>query len=100
MSNTIDRTLILNYQFDPDRVWFTSDIHFGHVHSGPMSNTGLDHPRLQYLFPRQYDVGVDNNDVRPVSFAEVSEKIEAQVRCAQKKVKAFQLNINGEIEEI
>lgn len=61
---------------------------FGHVHSGPMSNTGLDHPRLQYLFPRQYDVGVDNNDFRPVSFAEVREKIEAQVRCAQEKVRA------------
>lgn len=56
---------------------------FGHVHSGPRSHTGLDLARLQYLFPRQYDVGVDNNDYRPVSFAEVKEKIEAQVRRAQ-----------------
>ena len=44
---------------------------FGHVHSGPLSHTGLDHPRLKMLFPLQYDVGVDNNDFRPVSFAEV-----------------------------
>ena len=58
---------------------------FGHVHSGPRSNTGLDHARLQYLFPRQYDVGVDNNDFRPVSFYEVKEKIEAQVRRAQEE---------------
>lgn len=52
---------------------------FGHVHSGPASNTGLDHPRLKMLFPLQYDVGVDNNSFRPVSFAEVKAKIEAQV---------------------
>lgn len=53
------------------------------MHSGRRSNTGLDHARLKYLFPRQYDVGVDNNDFRPVSFAEVKAKIEAQVRRAQ-----------------
>lgn len=52
---------------------------FGHVHSGPASHTGLDHPRLKMLFPLQYDVGVDNNDYRPISFAEVKTKIEAQV---------------------
>lgn len=52
---------------------------FGHVHSGPASHTGLDHPRLKMLFPLQYDVGVDNNDFRPISFAEVKAKIEGQV---------------------
>ena len=62
---------------------------FGHVHSGPRSNTGLDHARLQYLFPRQYDVGVDNNDFRPVSFYEVKEKIEAQVRRAQEEAGVY-----------
>lgn len=56
---------------------------FGHVHSGPMNNTGLDHPRLQHLFPRQYDVGVDNNGFRPVSFAEVKKRIEEQVAAAR-----------------
>ena len=56
---------------------------FGHVHSGPESHTGLDHPRLRMLFPLQYDVGVDNNDFRPVSFAEVKAKIEAQVQAAR-----------------
>ena len=56
---------------------------FGHVHSGPRSKTGLDIPRLQHLFPLQYDVGVDNNDYRPVSFAEVKAKIEAQVEAAR-----------------
>lgn len=56
---------------------------FGHVHSGPRANTGLDHPRLQYLFPRQYDVGVDNNDYHPITFYEVKSKIEEQIRKAQ-----------------
>ena len=58
---------------------------FGHVHSGPRSTTGLDHSRLKYLFPLQYDVGVDNNDFRPVSFWEVKEKIEAQLRRAKER---------------
>ncbi len=57
---------------------------FGHVHSGPLSHTGLDHPRLNMLFPLQYDVGVDNNDFRPVSFVEVKAKIEAQVEEARR----------------
>ena len=57
---------------------------FGHVHSGPLSTTGLDLPRLKMLFPRQYDVGMDNNDFRPVSFAEVKAKIEAQVQAARR----------------
>lgn len=52
---------------------------FGHVHSGPFSHTGLDLPRLKMLFPLQYDVGVDNNDFRPVSFEEVKAKIDAQL---------------------
>lgn len=56
---------------------------FGHVHSGPLSKTGLDLPRLKMLFPLQYDVGVDNNDFRPVSFAEVKAKIESQVEAAR-----------------
>ena len=56
---------------------------FGHVHSGPRSNAGIDIPRLKMLFPRQYDVGVDNNDFTPVSFLEVKEKIEAAVREAK-----------------
>ena len=34
---------------------------FGHVHSGPLSIDGFDLPRLKMLFPRQYDVGVDNS---------------------------------------
>lgn len=56
---------------------------FGHVHSGPTSHTGLDRPRLKILFPLQYDVGVDNNDFRPVSFAEVKTKIELQIAAAK-----------------
>lgn len=48
---------------------------FGHVHSGPNEKNGKDLPRLEHLFPTQYDVGVDNNDFRPVSFYEIREII-------------------------
>ena len=51
---------------------------FGHVHSGPLSKTGKDIPRLSMLFPSQYDVGVDNNGFRPVSFNEVKVIIQKQ----------------------
>lgn len=45
---------------------------FGHVHSGPEPQ-GYDIPRLQYLLPFQYDVGVDNNEDRPISFLRLKE---------------------------
>ena len=70
---------------------------FGHVHSGPASHTGLDHPRLKMLFPRQYDVGVDNNDYRPISFADVKAKIDAQVAAAKA---AIGIKDDGAIPEV
>ena len=57
---------------------------FGHVHSGPF-NTGKDKPRLNMLFPMQYDVGVDNNGFAPVSFEQVKRIINKQVEQTKKK---------------
>jgi calcineurin-like phosphoesterase family protein len=34
---------------------------------------------MQYLYPTQYDVGVDMNNYTPISWKEVKEKIEYQV---------------------
>ena len=51
---------------------------FGHVHTN-ISMLGLDSPRLRMLFPRQYDVGVDNNSYTPISFDEVEIKIQEQI---------------------
>ena len=51
---------------------------FGHVHTRK-NNTGIDAARLQYLYPTQYDVGVDNNNFSPVSFQQVKRIIENQV---------------------
>lgn len=48
---------------------------FGHVHYEPLSQ-GLDVDRLQYLFPAQYDVGVDNNGYAPISWTELKSKFE------------------------
>lgn len=51
---------------------------FGHVHTRP-NNTGIDAPRLQHLYPTQYDVGVDNNNFMPVSFEQIRAIIQKQV---------------------
>ena len=94
-----------NLTFDPEHTFFTSDTHFnhaniiklchrpflcfeggyknvwqlfGHVHTRK-NNTGLDADRLQYLYPTQYDVGVDNNAFAPVSFGQVQSIINKQV---------------------
>ena len=48
---------------------------FGHVHSNPRSEEGLDHKRLINCFPTQYDVGVDNNNFTPISFDELHSYI-------------------------
>ena len=49
---------------------------FGHVHSNNRSDIGLDHQRLIHCFPTQYDVGVDNNDFRPISIEEFAKIME------------------------
>lgn len=55
---------------------------FGHVHSGPHCN-GYDKGRLKYLFPSQYDVGVDNNNFKPVSWKQILKIIDE--RCKTRK---------------
>lgn len=63
------------YRRDEDRVYQL----FGHVHSGPNAIIGEDLPRLEYLFNNcQYDVGVDNNNFRPISFTEVDNILNGQ----------------------
>ena len=57
---------------------------FGHVHTSPRS-TNIDTPRLNALFPTQYDVGVDNNNFAPVSYKEVRSTILKQVEEYKKK---------------
>ena len=52
---------------------------FGHVHSGPKS-TATDMERLKYCFPTQYDVGVDNNNYCPISWEQVKDKINEQIK--------------------
>ena len=52
---------------------------FGHIHSGPNAIEGKDLSRLHMLFPTQYDVGVDNNDYKPVSFWQVKHIIQKQI---------------------
>ena len=59
---------------------------FGHVHSGPGAK-GLDVDRPSILFPTQYDVGVDNNNYEPISWAEFNEKISKQLLKSKFKTK-------------
>ena len=63
------------YREPQDQVWA---LH-GHIHLGPNSLGGKDVPRMEYLYPTQYDVGVDMNNYTPISWKEVKEKIEYQV---------------------
>lgn len=52
---------------------------FGHVHTSPYTDEGLDQARMKMLFTSQYDVGVDNNDFTPVSWKEVDQIIDNQM---------------------
>ena len=52
---------------------------FGHVHTSPYTDEGLDQQRMKYLFTTQYDVGVDNNNFTPVSWKEVDQIINNQM---------------------
>ena len=45
----------------------------------------MDKDRLANLLPTQYDVGVDNNDYRPISFREVSDIINKQINQYEKE---------------
>ena len=63
------------YREPQDQVWA---LH-GHIHLGPNSLEGRDIPRMKYLYPTQYDVGVDMNNYTPISWNEVKNKIEYQV---------------------
>lgn len=58
-----------------DAVWQL----FGHVHTSPLTDKGLDQQRMQYLFTTQYDVGVDNNNFTLVSFEQLTQIIENQM---------------------
>ena len=82
------RSIILNhypflcyggtYKSPGDAVW---QLH-GHVHSSPYDTDrrGKDDERLSLRFPFQYDVGVDNNNFTPVSWEQIKEIIENQVK--------------------
>ena len=52
---------------------------FGHVHSNHGKSNIADKRRLSVLLPEQYDVGVDNNDFKPVSFRQVERIISDQI---------------------
>lgn len=52
---------------------------FGHVHTSPYTDKGLDNPRMEMLFTSQYDVGVDNNNFKPVSWNDVDTIIKKQM---------------------
>ena len=58
---------------------------FGHVHSR-QNNTGYDSGRLQYCYPTQYDVGVDNNNYSPISWDEFNNIILKQIEKSKQNV--------------
>jgi calcineurin-like phosphoesterase family protein len=50
------------------------------VHLSKIKNAGTDFQRCQYLLPNQYDVGVDFNNFKPISWKEVKNRIEYQIK--------------------
>lgn len=53
---------------------------FGHVHLSKIKNNGQDFERCKYLLPNQYDVGIDFNNFKPISWKEVKSRIEYQIK--------------------
>lgn len=51
----------------------------GHTHLLKTENSGKDFERMSNTFPYQYDVGVDFNNYKPISWEKVCEKITFQV---------------------
>ena len=51
---------------------------FGHVHSGPLTSSE-DVNRLNILFPTQYDVGVDKNNITKIKKKNLKNKIKQQI---------------------
>ena len=60
---------------------------FGHVHTRK-NNMGIDAGRLKYLYPTQYDVGVDNNDFTPISFEKVKKIIKKQIESSYQRAQS------------
>ena len=59
---------------------------YGHIHTNPKNNNILSLERMQMLQPRQYDVGVDNNNFTPVSFRQLEKIIQYQVETGKRWV--------------
>ena len=51
----------------------------GHIHLSTKKNEGYDFMRSYSLQPNQYDVGVDLNNYRPISWLQVLERINYQI---------------------
>lgn len=52
----------------------------GHVHLSTYKNTGIDYETMKTASPTQYDVGTDWHQFTPVSFQQVKEAIERQIK--------------------
>lgn len=60
---------------------------YGHVHTSPYSR-GIDSERIDSMaMPCQYDVGVDNNDFTPLSYAEVKEIMKRRLDAGQAELR-------------
>lgn len=72
---------------------------FGHVHSGQEVD-GYDLPRLANLLPNQYDVGIDNNDDRPISFLRLEDIMARRDPVYYMKVRRATVSDIDEIQQI
>lgn len=71
-----DGLMKIHIQHYPCEFWTRGAIHlYGHVHSGPLS-TGSEVCKFN---PMRYDIGVDNNDFKPISYEEIKVIITKQL---------------------
>ena len=60
----------------PCEFWTRGAVHlFGHVHSGPLSTAS----EILSFKPLRYDIGVDNNDFKPISYEQIKIIITKQL---------------------
>ena len=74
-----------SYRSAENSVW---QLH-GHVHLNLNDMSGKDISRLTNCFPTQYDVGVDANNFTPISFDDVSVRINEQMTHNQNQYDSF-----------
>lgn len=71
-----DKMMKFHITHYPNEFWTRGAIHLhGHIHSGPFSTSS----EKTMFKPMRYDIGVDNNDFKPISYKQIKTIITKQL---------------------